>query len=191
MTGVRSRRHDRQVPGLLCTTMGVTPAVVALRPPREELPSLARSYEPMRQTKTLVTASVYPVPSRPCRLSPISAGRWSFPMLLPVLLTKWPGPLSRGSLLVHALVSSQEASVSPKWTRARRARLSPRCNFNGALFAGLQSFTNVQAPWIARPPGCTHRAVFRRRAAGPFTPRRTWPVTRIRLWHRYMSEPSK
>jgi hypothetical protein len=70
MSGSRSRRHDRQVPGPLCTTMGVTPAVVALRPPRGELPPLSRSYEPMRQTKTLTAASVIPNPPRLCRLSP-------------------------------------------------------------------------------------------------------------------------
>ena len=36
-------------------------------------------------------------------------------------------------------------------------RRSPQCNFNGGRISGLQSFRYVQAPLLARPPGCTYR----------------------------------
>ena len=42
-------------------------------------------------------------------------------------------------------------------------------NFYRGHISGLQSFAHVQAPELARPPGCPHR--FLRRAARPFTPR--------------------
>ena len=36
----------------------------------------------------------------------------------------------------------------------------PQCNFNDGRISGLQSFANVQAPILARPPDCTHRCGF-------------------------------
>jgi hypothetical protein len=40
----------------------------------------------------------------------------------------------------------------------RSAHQSPlQCNFNRAFLSGLQSVRDVQAPALARPPGCTHR----------------------------------
>ena len=36
-------------------------------------------------------------------------------------------------------------------------RLPLQCNFNREWITGLQSFLYVQAPTLARPPGCTHR----------------------------------
>jgi hypothetical protein len=36
-------------------------------------------------------------------------------------------------------------------------RRSPQCNCNGGRISGLQSFRDVQAPLLARPPGCTSR----------------------------------
>lgn len=123
-----------------------------------------------------------PIPPRPCRLSPIPAGRWFFPTLLPVLRARSPGPMPRGSLLVHSLVTSQEASASRYRRLDRLTGLSSQCNFDEALISGLQSFTNVQALhfWLAWPSDCTHRNALRRPAAGPFTPRRTCLVTQIR-----------
>src|SRR5215510_14534464 len=36
-------------------------------------------------------------------------------------------------------------------------RRSPQCNFDGGRISGLQSLRDVQAPLLARPPGCTYR----------------------------------
>jgi len=57
----------------------------------------------------------------------------------------------------------------------------------GAVISGRQSFASLQAPTLARPPDCADRDTHRCRAAGPFTPRIAWPVTRSRMWYRYMS----
>src|SRR5712692_7579625 len=48
-------------------------------------------------------------------------------------------------------------------------RRSPPCNCNGERIAGLQSFRYVQAPLLARPPGCTYRGGLRAPGQpGPF-----------------------
>ena len=60
------------------------------------------------------------------------------------------------------------------------------------VMSGLQSFAHVQAPILARPPGCSYRdsSVTSHRAARPFTPRKERVVTLHELWHRYISESS-
>ena len=56
----------------------------------------------------------------------------------------------------------------------------------GGVVSGLQSFTNVQAPLLARPPGCTYRCV-KHRAAGPFTSRNAHVVFRLGYPRFYMN----
>jgi len=72
----------------------------------------------------------------------------------------------------------------------RLAHQNYPCNATstGGSFSRLQSFRYVQAPMLARPPGCTHRKAFRLWAAGPFTPRIARLVTCPEMWHRYTPE---
>jgi hypothetical protein len=95
------------------------------------------------------------------------------------------GPLPRNVLPVHLPVSSRKATASPQTSQVRHTKNTP-CNatWTGYLFSGLrfdmpfdrltamssvewltalstfegQSFLYVQAPTLARPPGCTHRS---------------------------------
>jgi hypothetical protein len=61
----------------------------------------------------------------------------------------------------------------------------------GFVISGLQSFRYVQAPTLARPPGCTHRRGLNALgAAGPFTPPIARLVTCHGLWYRYVSDTS-
>jgi len=48
-----------------------------------------------------------------CRLSPVPAGRWSFPKLSPRVLPQVPGPLPRWDPMVHSPVSSHRTSAFP------------------------------------------------------------------------------
>jgi hypothetical protein len=59
-------------------------------------------------------------------------------------------------------------------TRSARETLL-QSNFHRVSISGLQTFLYVQAPMLARPPGCTYR--IHRWAAGPFTPRNGPEVT--------------
>jgi hypothetical protein len=56
----------------------------------------------------------------------------------------------------------------------------------GRVFSGLQSFAHVQAPRLARSPGCTYRCA-EHRAAGPVTSRNEHVVTRLDHSRFYMN----
>ena len=73
----------RQVPRAPLPTTGVTSccAVSTFLLHQRELPLLHRSCRLMRQTKFLSPSSVVPITMSLCRLSPVPAGRWSFPTL--------------------------------------------------------------------------------------------------------------
>ena len=76
----------------------------------------------------------------------------------------------------------------PHLTKDRFGSLDYPCMATsaGRHISGLQSFTHVQAPRLARPPGCSRR--FLRRAARPFTPRISRLVTCPELRYRYVCE---
>jgi len=71
----------------------------------------------------------------------------------------------------------KDIGLAPESTNSAREKISLQCNFNREGISRLQSFTNVQAPLLARPPGCTYRCD-KHRAAGPFTSRNEHGVTR-------------
>lgn len=111
----------------------------------------------MRQTKSLPLTSVVPISEGLCRLSSVPAERWSFPALSPQSLRRCLDPYP-------AVFSWCTCSFLPRRQRphVRRQTLgTPHCPCNatstGNAISGLQSFSNVQAPTLARPPGCTHR----------------------------------
>ncbi len=70
----------------------------------------------------------------------------------------------------------------------RSAREKPlQCDFNREQISGLQSFANVQAPMLARPPDRTHRRGLPRGSRAVYTTQWTWSHPQ-ELWHRYVSE---
>ena len=106
------------------------------------------------------------------------AGRWPFPTLS-------LRPLRRCS---DAYPATLLGCLCPLLHRGRRshptgngfdARIYPHTATSvGSRISRLQSFDYLRAPTLARPPGCSDRGAQRRRAARPFTPRRTRSVTR-------------
>jgi len=110
----------------------------------------------------------------------------ALPDVISTICVKALGPLPRRvpydpvRLDVLALgldASIERTSASPQSRRARHAKEIP-CNATSTErgISGLQSFANVQAPLLARPPGCTYRCDSHR-AAGPFTSRNEHEVT--------------
>jgi hypothetical protein len=67
-----------------------------------------------------------------------------------------PSPFPRFSLALRSFLPWRQR---PRLRGYRFGSLVNPCNATstGSLISGLQSFTNVQAPMLARPPGCTHR----------------------------------
>lgn len=157
------------------------------RPLGRTLPLRHRSYGPMRQTKTLLAPRIPPCAPGLCRLLPAPAGRWPFPTLSPRPLRRCSDPYPATLLGCTCPLPSPRTPVSPHGKRVRRADLPPHSNFGGEPISRLQSFVYLRAPTLARPPGCSDRDASRR-AAGPFTPRRTRPVTRTGQWRRFMSD---
>jgi len=93
-----------------------------------------------------------------CRLSPVPAASWPFPTLSLQSLCRCLDPYP-------AVFSWCSCSLLPRRQRPHLKRHkfgTPNYPYNatsaGKPISGLQSFTNVQAPTLARPPGCTHRS---------------------------------
>ena len=111
----------------------------------------------MRQTRCLPRPLVVPLTTGLCRLSSVPAGRWPIPALSPQSLYRRLDPYPAVSL--WCVCSFLPTGPRPHLTvhRFGTHRRSPQCNFNGGRISGLQSFRYVQAPILARPPGCTYR----------------------------------
>jgi hypothetical protein len=102
-------------------------------------------------------ASVVPRSQGLCRLSPVPAGRWPFPTLSLQSLRRRLDP--------YPAVSSRCTCPFLPWKRRPHAtgnafgtRKYPcKAVSTGSRISGLQSFDYLQAPTLARPPGCSHR----------------------------------
>jgi len=156
--------------------------------PRRTLLLFPRSYGLMRQTIHLRWPMVFPRARGLCRLSPVPADGWSFPILSLHSLRRRLDPYP-------AVPSGCACPFLPHRPRPRvtgntlgEPELSLSCNFSREQFFGAAVIRYLQAPTLARPPDCTYRTTSRQWAAGPFTPRIAGPVTCLQLWHRYMSD---
>jgi hypothetical protein len=94
-----------------------------------------------------------------CRLSPVPAACWTFPVLSPLILPWVSGPVPRWVPVVLSPVSShgnigllQALNGSTFPPRSRKAAS------HGASISGLQSFHYVQTPRFARHPGRSHHS---------------------------------
>jgi hypothetical protein len=144
----RSRRylHRREV--LCLTSEGVTPPSSLLR-------THAPDQNPPAHFDSTYKAGSLQVVASPC---------WEMvlPDVISAILAQVPGPLPRDASLVLLSVSSQRVSASPPLHQVRHIRLNRRNAISTTtLFSGRQSFRYVQAPMLASPPDCTHRAKFK------------------------------
>ena len=124
---------------------------------RRALPLLHRSYWLMRQTKTLPLPSVVPIAAGLCRSPSAPAGNWPFPTLSLQSLYRCLDPYPVASLwCIYSLLPKEQR---PHLRREKFGTPNEPCNATstGGPISGLQSFLYVQAPILARPPGCTHR----------------------------------
>ena len=108
----------------------------------------------------------------------------------------------------------EDSGLAPGGTSSARTNDRRNATSTTDPISGLQTFVYLQAPILARPPGCTHRCELpscsghgdtvrglnvppvvplgktTHRAAGPFTPRIARLVTCPEMWHRYVSDTS-
>jgi len=102
----------------------------------------------------------FPYSAGPCRLLPVPAGSWTFPMLSPQIFPQVSGPLPRWASMVHSPVSSHGNIdlLQPFTESAFPTTSSRKATSHGASFSGLQSFRYVQTPTFARHPGRSYRS---------------------------------
>ena len=153
--------------------------------PGRALPLRHRSYWLMRQTKTLPPV---PVPFADGSSQVVANPCWemALPDVISAFLVQVLGPIPRDATSVQVPVSSRGATAIAQGARSSAHPNIPAKQLQrGIQISRLQSFTYVQAPTLARPPGCSHRRI-PSWAAGPFTPRRTRLVTCPGQRHRYM-----
>jgi len=125
------------------TSAGVTPPSSLLRPHASDQNPPASSGSPSVGGSLQVAASPCWESALPDVISAdLSLGAWTPTPVVP---------------MVPLLVSSHEASASPALGSGRQPTNTRAATSARPLISGLQSFTNVQAPRFARPPGRSHR----------------------------------
>lgn len=159
--------------GLGCRVGGSYPTVVARTSPCAE-PKPSRRFR------------IHAYATGLCRLSLIPAGRWPFPTITPLSLLRCLDPYPVAFLRCSDPLLPE--GHRPHLRGQRFGTPDARRHATSTTRPRLQSFHYVQAPHLARPPGCTHRWTFVPRAAGPFTPRIARAVTQRGMWYRYVLE---
>ncbi len=112
----------------------------------------------MRQTSVLSQPRFHPCTMSLCRLLRAPAGRRPFPALSPQSLCRCldPYPVTPLQCFCSLLPTGQRPHLRGDRFGVHK-NISLQCNFNNECFSGLQPFLHVQAPTLARPPGCTYR----------------------------------
>ncbi len=92
-----------------------------------------------------------------CRSLRVTAGRWPFPTLSLQSLRRCLDPYPVAPL--QCICSLLPKGLRPHLRRHKfgAPNYPDNATSTGLQFSGLQSFANVQAPTLDRPPGCTHR----------------------------------
>ncbi len=140
----RLRRYPFRRDVFCITSEGVTP------------PSLLLRTHAPDQNPPILFGSPYSM--GPCRLSPVPAGWWSFPTLSLQSIHRCLDPYPGMPLWCPRPFLPRELQPQPRCTDFGTSNIPPQCNFNGDPISRRQSFRYVQAPMVASPPGCTHRA---------------------------------
>ena len=128
-----------------------------LAPCQRKLPLLHRSYGLMRPTKCLPSTSVVPISMGLCRLPSVPAARWPFPALSLQSLYRCLDPYPAAFLRCIYSFLPEEHRPHVRSETFGTSGSPCKATLTRHAFSGLQSFLYVQAPILARPPGCTHR----------------------------------
>jgi len=123
------------------------------------LPRLHRSYWLMRQTESLLPISVPLIRQvfAGCCQSQLGDGPSRHYSCNPCA-GAWPHT-PRCSPAAHAHFFTGNNGLHASGTRSAHTKHPRNATSTGNRFSVLQTFRYVQAPALARPPGCTHRSI--------------------------------
>ncbi len=155
--GVRDCPKARQVPRAPLLAPGVTSYDAVSRTPSEGITppsSLIRTHAP---DKNPLAGFGCPYSGKSLQVVVSPCWEMALPDVISAIRVWVHGPLPRSAPSVRLPVSSRRASASPQKSQVRHARPPSQCNFDDGTLSRLQSIRDVQAPILARPPGCTHR----------------------------------
>jgi hypothetical protein len=155
---VQALLRTAKCPEPLCRPLALPLTAASPARCQKALPFLHRSYRLMRQTKTLPSPRFVGLCERSLQVVASPCWELALPDVISIVCVKALGPIPRRVLPVHLPVSSRKTSASPYLGEVRHAKPPLHCNFSqGKQLSRLQSFANVQAPSLARPPDCTYR----------------------------------
>jgi hypothetical protein len=164
-TSVVDHTGTAKCPELLCLSPGLLVSGWRPAPPRRALLLLHRSYELMRQTRSLLrirVSTLHPAVLAGC-CEPL-LGTGFFPTLSPQFFPQMPGPQPRRSHRVHLPVSSPASSAFPRPLSSRLTVLSANTIFRGEVSRLSSDISYVQASEFACLPDRSHRCIFCRAA---------------------------
>ena len=92
-----------------------------------------------------------------CRLSPVPAGKWPFPALSPQSLYRRLDPYPAAPPRCTRSFLPERLRPHLRGNKFGTPNTRRNATSTAGVFSELQSFLYVQAPILARPPGCTHR----------------------------------
>ena len=134
-------------------------------PPRRGVPHLVRGRYPSFVAPT--DSCARPKSSLPIWLSLYGRSlqvavspcwKLALPDVISTICVKALGPVPRHVPRDPVRLSDRRTSASPPGSTGSARETIPVMQLQqGASISGLQSFRYVQAPTLARPPGCTHR----------------------------------
>ncbi len=127
-------------------------------PPGGALPPRLRSYGLMRQTIPLPAPRLSPCAPGLCRLSPVPAGRWSFPTLSLRPLCRRSDPYPAALLGCTHRFLHQGHRPHPTGNGFGARNYPHMAASVGSRISRLQSFDHLRAPALARPPDCSDRS---------------------------------
>ena len=137
---------------------GVTPPRVVFPRPRPALPGPHRYSGLMRQTSPLSRPTLDGLVRESLQVAACPCWEEALPDVISSISVEVRGPVPRRASAVRLPVSSRRTSASPYMQEVRRAE-TPAMMATSMTnrFRGCQSFRDVQAPPLARPPGCSYR----------------------------------
>jgi hypothetical protein len=143
------RRRRCQVPRAPLPAAGVTyDGAMSSTASKAVTPSSSLIWAHATDRRPLATFGPWPRPASPCRLSPVPAGRWSFPTLSPRAFPRMTGPEPRQLVGCVCPFLPQRHRPSPRSLEMGRRLQVPLSDFRADAFSRPSTFLTFSPPGL-------------------------------------------